>query len=213
MGGFFNMDGDFVKTMSKLYDIVFLSILWVVFSLPIVTIGASTTALYYTAVKVIRHDRSYIWHSFWKSFKDNFVDATIFWLLLLVLYVILGINIFLSESVFGKTLGAALKGIYILIFILESFSGIYIFPLQSRFRMKRLQLLKLSVFMGIRHLFYSLCMGMLGALAVISVYLITPFILVMPAAATLFISFFMERILKIYMPEENDENLDRWYLE
>ena len=67
--------------------------------------------------------------------------------------------------------------------------------------------------MGMKHLPYSVIMVLIGAIAIIGVYFITPLILVMPVAATLFISVFMERVLKKYMPEENDENLDQWYLE
>ncbi len=202
-----------MKAMSKLYDMVYLSILWIVFSVPIVTIGASTTALYYTAVKVIRHERDYIWQSFWKTFKDSFGNATVFWFLIAAIYVILGINIWTAFSLFGENAGMIMRGIYIFMMILVSLAGVYIFPVQSRFIMKKRQILKLSLLMGIKHLPYSVCMVIIGAAASLSVYLITPLILVMPVAATLFISFFMERILKKYMPEENDESLDQWYLE
>ena len=213
MDRFFHFDNGFMKAMSKLYDMIFLSVLWIVFSIPIVTIGASTTALYYTSVKVIRHERDYIFKSFWKSFKDNYVNATIFWLMLIAIYAILGINIWSAFSVFGESAGMIMRGIYIFLTLLISFMSIYIFPVQSRYVMGKRQILKLCLFMGMKHLPSSVIMAVIGAVAVIGVYLITPLILVMPVAATLFISFFMERILKKYMPEESDENLDQWYLE
>lgn len=213
MDKFFQFDNGFMRTMSKLYDIIFLSVLWIVFSLPIVTIGASTTALYYTAVKVILHERDYVFSSFWKAFKDNFLNATIFWLILMAIYVILGINIWMAVPVFGESIGVIMQAVYIFLILLLSFMSVYIFPVQSRFVMGKIQILKLCLFMGMKHLLSSVIMAVIGAIAVIGVYLITPLILVMPVAATLFISFFMERILKKYMPEESDENLDQWYLE
>ncbi len=213
MSGFFNLDNGFMKAMSKLYDMIFLSVLWIVFSIPIVTIGASTTALYYTSVKVIRHERDYVYKSFWKAFKDNFVNATIFWLLLIAIYSILGINIWISVPVFGESMGVLMRGIYTFLALLISLMSVYLFPVQSRYVMGKRQILKTCLLMGVRHLPYSVIMLIIGAVAVFAVYLITPLILVMPVAATLFISFFMERILKKYMPEESDENLDQWYLE
>ncbi len=213
MDRFFRFDNGFMRAMSKLYDIIFLSVLWVVFSLPVVTMGASTTALYYTSVKVILHERDYVFSSFWKSFKENFLNATIFWLIFMAIYVILGTNIWMAVSVFGKSAGVVMQVVYIFLMILLSLMSVYIFPVQSRFVMGKVQILKLCLLMGMKHLPYSMIMAVIGAIAVIGVYLITPLILVMPVAATLFISFFMERILKKYMPEESDENLDQWYLE
>ena len=213
MDRFFQFDNGFMRAMSKLYDIIFLSVLWIVFSIPIVTIGASTTALYYTAVKVILHERDYVFSSFWKAFKDNFLNATIFWLILLVVYVSLGTNIWMAFPMFGEDIGVMMQGVYIFLMLLLSFMSVYIFPVQSRFVMNKMQILKLCLFMGMKHLPYSVIMVLIGAIAIIGVYLITPLILVMPVAATLFISVFMERVLKKYMPKENDENLDQWYLE
>lgn len=213
MDRFFRFDNGFMRAMSKLYDIIFLSVLWIVFSIPIVTIGASTTALYYTTVKVILHERDYVFSSFWKSFKDNFLNATMFWLLFMAIYVILGMNIWMAVPVFGKSIGMMMQAVYICLMLLVSLMSVYVFPVQSRFAMNKIQILKLSLFMGMKHLPYSVIMVVIGAIAVIGVYLITPLILVMPVAAILFISFFMERILKKYMPTESDENLDQWYLE
>ena len=43
--------------LSAVIDIIWAGLLWLVFSLPLFTIGASSTALYYAVVKSIRHDR------------------------------------------------------------------------------------------------------------------------------------------------------------
>lgn len=213
MDRFFGLDSGIMKAMSKLADIIFASLLWILFSIPIFTIGASTTALYYTSVKVICHERSYVWRSFWQSFKENFVNATILWILMAVIYAILGVNIWVSSRIFGETVGFVLRSVYVLMAIVLSLAGIYIFPILSRFAVSRRQVVKLSFLMGIKHLPFSVIMLIIGAVAAAVVYLITPLVLLMPVAATLFISVFMERILKKYMPEENDENLDQWYLE
>ena len=86
MGGLFHYDGFIVQLCNKIADSICLSILWLVSSLPIVTIGASTTALYYAINEGIRYDNGGIWHAFWRSFRTNFKQATIIWLLLLLVY-------------------------------------------------------------------------------------------------------------------------------
>lgn len=68
----------------KATECMLLSILWVVTSLPVITIGASTTALYYAVVKVIRNNEGYGWGEFWNGFRTNFKQATIIWLVALL---------------------------------------------------------------------------------------------------------------------------------
>ena len=68
----------------KATECMLLSILWVVTSLPVITIGASTTALYYAVVKVIRNNEGYVWGEFWNGFRTNFKQATIIWLVALL---------------------------------------------------------------------------------------------------------------------------------
>ena len=71
--------------LRKLTDHVFLGLLWVVVSLPIVTFGAATTAMFYTAEKAIEKDEGRILHTFWKAFRRDFRQATVLWLLEVVI--------------------------------------------------------------------------------------------------------------------------------
>ena len=57
--------------LNRIADIVILSALWCFYSIPIITIGASTAALYHTVIKVIRQDRGYVLQTFHHSFKEN----------------------------------------------------------------------------------------------------------------------------------------------
>ena len=44
--------------LTALIDIVWLGLLWLACSLPLITLGAASTALYYSMVKCVRHERS-----------------------------------------------------------------------------------------------------------------------------------------------------------
>ena len=89
MGGLFNINNGFFRAIGRIIDVCWLNILWVLTSLPIITIGASTTALYYTSMKMIRNEAGYVSSDFFRSFKDNFKQSTIIWLLLLLVTMIL----------------------------------------------------------------------------------------------------------------------------
>ena len=69
MGGWFNIDSKFYRFCSYVGDFIILMVLWAIFSLPVITIGASTTAAYYVATPQLLSRMGYIWKVFFKSFK------------------------------------------------------------------------------------------------------------------------------------------------
>lgn len=68
----------FVYLFNKLADMVMISALWGILSLPVITMGASTSALYYAVVKAVREDKAYAAASFWSAFKTNLKQSTCF---------------------------------------------------------------------------------------------------------------------------------------
>ena len=81
--GIFNYDNPVWRFIGKLGDLMILNILWVICSIPIFTMGASTTAVYYVTMKLVRGDDGYTLRNYFKSFKENFKQATVIWLLML----------------------------------------------------------------------------------------------------------------------------------
>ena len=79
--GLFNMDSGFARFMNRAIDVLELNILWIIFSLPIFTIGASTCAAYYVTLKMVDEEEGYVGKMFVKAFKDNFKQGTILWLI------------------------------------------------------------------------------------------------------------------------------------
>ena len=60
----FSYDNKVFDVINKIVDWLFVSLLWLLFSLPVVTVGASTTALFETVHKVIRRGKGYVWRTF-----------------------------------------------------------------------------------------------------------------------------------------------------
>lgn len=78
-----NTDKPLFAVLTKLTYSAYLNILWLVCSLPIVTIGASTTALFYVTLKMAEDRDDGLTRMFFKAFRENFKPATKLWLILL----------------------------------------------------------------------------------------------------------------------------------
>ena len=85
----FDVDNAVFRAIDTIGKIFILNLYWVICSLPIFTIGASTSALLYASMKL--HDREgYVTSNFFSSFKENFKQATEIWLIYLVIGILLG---------------------------------------------------------------------------------------------------------------------------
>lgn len=80
MNAIFNPENRFWMFMDKVMDAMIISILWLVCSLPVVTMGAATTAVFQFTLYQVRDEEGYVWKSFFKAFRQNFRQATILWL-------------------------------------------------------------------------------------------------------------------------------------
>lgn len=83
MAKLFGYDNPVWRFMGRVADVFFLTVLWAVCSLPVITIGASTSALYYVTLKMVKNREEYLLQSFWKAFKNNFAQSVIVWVILL----------------------------------------------------------------------------------------------------------------------------------
>lgn len=80
----FSYDSPIAYAISKATDYVLINIMWLVCSIPVITIGASFTARNYAAMKLARGEEESVFKTFFRSFKQNFKQSTIVWLLELV---------------------------------------------------------------------------------------------------------------------------------
>lgn len=141
--------------MTKVADLIILNIIFSICCIPIITIGSSVTALYYVTMKMVRNEESYIIRSFFRSFKMNFKQSTIIWLISLAAVGILGTDLYIMIN-WQSSLRMPLIIIFIALFILYSFIIVYIFPILAKFYNTVRQTFKNSFFMSIRHLPYTI---------------------------------------------------------
>lgn len=228
MNKIFSSDSPLMRVMSKIFDIGWLSLIYLVFCIPVVTFGAATTSLYYVSAKVLRHNRSYVWREFWSSFKNNFAQSTILWMIMAVIYIILAWNIQLlgltDEATAANPSGGYLSGAYLALAVIITCIGSYVFPVISRFHMGVMQILRFSLFCAFRHFLHTVCLLAILAAAGAALFagFYTQIILIMlfvPGLAGLLYTFPMEHVMKKYMPKEEKQydsegtEITKWYNE
>lgn len=211
MGSFFNMEGGFFNILGKAFDVIAISLIYIICCIPIITIGPATTALYYTTAKSIRKDRGYTTKEFFHSFRQNLKPGIIMGLIYTSLFLVMSFNIYAVRAMDNK-MSSILFPIYLSISLFIAMTAIYSFPNLSRFTLSVKQIMKNSFFMSIRHIGSTFIMLILVVIAVLGVVLFPYAIIFMPGVTCLLISLMMERILKKYIPKD-DSNVDAWYME
>lgn len=132
MGALFNLDNPVWNFMGKVADLVILNILAIICSIPVFTIGASWTALYFVTIRMVRKEEGYVIKDFFRSFKENFKQATIIWLLVLVVAAVFTGDILIYNMMPDKVPQIIIVVVVALGFLALS-TIVYVFPLLARF--------------------------------------------------------------------------------
>lgn len=169
MRDLFNMDGPIFRFLSRMADLMLLNIVFILCSLPVITIGASVTAMSYVSLKM-KDDEGYVVRSFFKSFKQNLKQSTLIWLLMLALGLILGLDTYILRQLEGTIYTAMQVVVYIGI-LLWVMVFIYVFPLQARFYNTIRDTLRNAVLLSIGNLPKTLCMVVVTAGAAVLTFL------------------------------------------
>ena len=207
----FSPDGGFMHFLSKLSDICIISILWLMCCIPVVTIGASTTAAYYAMVKVVKKERGTLLREFWSCFKRNLKDSIIINAIYLLIVGILVFNIYSMYQQIGNpqnSMAFQMLFIYVALLFVMLALCIYTYPVLSRFEMKKTALVKFSVMIMFRHFFITLLLLAVFMLSFIAILVFPLVAILVPGVCLYLYSFFMEKILRKYMSEEMLEAWD-----
>lgn len=128
----FAFDSPLMNVLNKISDLMWLNILAVLCCIPVVTAGASLTALHYMALKIVRDEETYIARGFFKSFKDNFKQATIIWLILLVGFGLIIGDFIITWNMAG-TFYQVLRAVFTVAGLLLLFEYAFVFPILAKF--------------------------------------------------------------------------------
>ena len=146
------MDSPLMRFLTKIADLMVLNILFCVTSIPLFTVGASWTALYSVTLKMVRDEEGSVSRSYFRSFRQNFRQATLLWLGILVVLALLVLDIRVLNGMAGGTAPGLLRvGVEILallgIMVLQ-----YLFPSLARFEASLADTLKNACVMALAYL-------------------------------------------------------------
>ena len=137
-----------VETFGNIFA---LNIIFILCCIPVVTIGASLTALYSVSMKMARNEEGPIWKSFIAAFKSNFKRATFAWI-----YVILALVVMYGEYVFTMAYEGIIANIYIIILLVEvvafMLSIAFLFPLIAKFENSLFNTIRNSILLSVSNL-------------------------------------------------------------
>lgn len=210
MGRIFDMNNKFFGFMSKVADLCILNIICVVCCIPVITAGASITAMYYVTLKMVRNEEAYIIRSFFKSFKQNFKQATIINLIMLLIGLVLYVDLNVSKAMQGGA-GQIFQIIFMAFVLIYFILFLYVYPVLARFYNTIKNTIKNALFMAIRHLPYTVVMVLIAVcpllLLLVKSYQIqsTLFVLFLLMGFALIAycnSYFLAKIFDNYMPKE-----------
>lgn len=134
MEGAFRMDSRIFRIVDKAVSLIKLNILWILFSVPLVTGGAALCALHVTAVKILKNEEGYIFRDFWNVFRSKLLPSLKLWLPLLAAAAALLLDYMFWRNVEGNFAA----GMRVMVCVLSGMWAtlvIYIFPLAARMDM------------------------------------------------------------------------------
>ena len=163
MSRFFNPDNPVMEFIAKIFDLVILNLIFIFSCVPIITIGASTSALSYVTLKMVRGEDPYIWRNFWKSFRQNFKQGTLVWIFSILIFIFLGMDFYIINSQ-NTSLFAVVRILLWIVCAVALSVFLYVFPVISHFVCTTKQALKNALLLTFGHLPYTLMMLALAGL-------------------------------------------------
>ena len=191
----------FFKVMYAISDIAVLSILWIIGSLPIMTIGASTTALFYVAGKKVGGKDSKIVADFLKSYKQNFLQS-------MLITILLGIMWFSSVTYLMMGYSSLKDGFHLsmVIMVLVAFEvimmTIYMCALLAKYELKTITIIKNSFLFTHAYFLESIKAFSVVVIMLFCLLMVPGLVILLPGAIALSTSHFVRHSIVKFLERQ-----------
>nr|WP_317283406.1 DUF624 domain-containing protein [uncultured Sellimonas sp.] len=214
MRGLFNLDNPFLQFLSRVCDLIILNLLFILTCIPIITIGASLSALYTIALKMVRNEESYIAKGYFKAFASNFKQSTVLWLISIVLFLFFRYDYIIASSQ-NTGMFRIIQVMLLMVILVFAAAFLYVFPVASHFVCTLKQVIKNSFLMSIGHLPYTLILfAIYGLIWFVMTYsvktlgLVIGISMICGFSVTAYVTcIIFSKIFKKYEPEKEPEPL------
>ncbi|MCC8127427.1 MAG: DUF624 domain-containing protein [Clostridiales bacterium] len=206
MNGIFNPENRFWTFMEKVMNLCVLGILWFLFSLPLVTIGASTTALFTYTLRLVYDEEGYLLQSFWRGFRRHFRTATILWLGAVVLGGCLVAELYACQFLpGGKVIVWGMRAVFVSLLLIYALTLLYLFPVLAEFSLPGREVLAESLVMAVGNLPCSLLILLIAGVCGVVSWLFPELFMIWFAFAMYGASFFFHAVFR--RSHKNSDNI------
>ena len=207
----FKLDSPLVNFLNKVADIMILGIVFMIACIPVITAGASFTAAYYMGFKMVKNEESYIIKGFFKAFRENFKQATILWLFVLVVAGVMAADyqiILYSGISFASWVRIAMVSVT----LVAALGLVFLFPLQARFQNTVKHTIKNAFLMALSHLPSAFLLIIVYAIPYLILWLVPqlfPVVFLLGFGGIIYFqSFVLLRVFKKYEGPEEDKSAE-----
>lgn len=155
--------------LNKIGDIVLANLLFILCSIPLVTIGPSLTALYHCMLRTVKDNNNGTIKTFFRAFKENFVQSLIIWLLIAAAGFVLITNMLFLMKNNGAASQILLYGSCAALALLIIFT-LYIFPVIAAFANTLRALSRNAFLLAFIHFPTTLAMAVISLLPMYMTY-------------------------------------------
>ena len=149
---------------SKAFDVLLLTVYWVIGSLPVITVGASAAALYYAVDRSVYEDRDTATEAFWRSWKSSLKMGSLHWMLSMALGFVFLLNFGICRAKMSGHVQWVFCALYLVLTAAVVINACYLFPMISRYEMPFGWYLRGSLYCAFRYFPISLfLLAMIGA--------------------------------------------------
>lgn len=202
-----NLNGSILTALTRAFDTIVATVLFLVCCLPVVTIGASFSAMYATMISIAGEGCSSVVRCFFGAFRENFKQATFLWLLaaLTGLLVVADITVCWGFEMEAALVLSIMRGLTIFCTALYTSMCTYIFAGITVYQVTWKQAVANAFYWTMKKMPATLCLLLLCAIMVISIFVFWFF-----AFPILVLGFYMQakmlrRVFGIKVPEEHHE--------
>lgn len=200
----FDFDGNFYTYTGKIFDVILVSIYWLIGCIPVITIGASFSALYAAVTKSVRHDRDSVSRQFWHAYRQNLIPSIPLTLIYVGVIFLMFLNIGILDAKLRNMFGIFFIVLYALVIVFFIIAACYAFPALSRFAMPSGWFIKLSFYMTVKHLPISIVLFAVFAVSYVALLAKPTLFMVIPGAVSCMASYMIEPLLDRHMPKEEN---------
>ncbi len=188
------LNNPFVILAGHVADLMIINVMWIIFSLPLITMGAATAAMYYATFRCVRKDETNPIEKFWHSFKGNLKQGTILTIIYLVYGGVVALDIYAARNgIRGVQLPEFYEMAAYVLLLPIAFTIAYIFPYLSRYTNTIKGSLGNSFLFSASHLDHTLLLLLMAAASIFICYVFPPVLLIVPALNALIGSLMIEK--------------------